>query len=175
MQSARDNCAAVALDARRFLVIGGYNSRSYFSSTEILSLDTMAFAPGPAMATPHYGSAAVALDEHRVMVAGGGSGSGPLNTTEILDVRTMAFAPRLSMGSARWECAAVAVDARHVLVIGGQDSAGTTLVTTELLDVAALEFRPGRPCRLGVPDSQPLESTLRKDHGSSWLGEAAMG
>jgi hypothetical protein len=41
------------------------------SSTEILSLDTMAFLPGPAMAAPRQGCAAVALDEHRIMVKSG--------------------------------------------------------------------------------------------------------
>jgi hypothetical protein len=37
----------------------------------------------------------------------------------------------------------VPVDARHVLVIGGRDSANTRLATTELLDVATMEFSPG--------------------------------
>jgi hypothetical protein len=55
----------------------------------------------------------------------------------------MAFAPGPSMGSARWQCAAVAVDARHVLVLGGNGSAGTKSATTELLDVAMMEFAPG--------------------------------
>jgi hypothetical protein len=53
------------------------------------------------------------------------------------------------MGSARAYCAAVAVDARHVLVLGGDDSAGTTSATTELLDVAALEFSPGPAMQAG--------------------------
>jgi hypothetical protein len=47
------------------------------------------------------------------------------------------------MGSARYECAAVHVDARHVLVIGGQEPRNTALATTELLNVATMEFEPG--------------------------------
>jgi hypothetical protein len=43
----------------------------------------------------------------------------------------------------------VAVDALHVLVLGGYDSAGTELATTELLDVAALEFSPGPAMQAG--------------------------
>jgi hypothetical protein len=79
MRSARGCCAAVALDARRILVVGGDDGESYetyLSSTEILSLDTTAFAPGPDMAAPRGGCAAVVMDEHRVLVAGGTSGSG---------------------------------------------------------------------------------------------------
>jgi hypothetical protein len=147
MLSERLGCAAVALDARRILVVGGYDGRSRLSTTEIFSLDTMAFAPGPTMATRRNSCAAVALDEHRIMVTGGKSSRGQfLNTTEVLDVRTMAFAPGPSMGSAHCYCTAVQVDDRHVLVIGGQDwqdSAKTSLATTELLDVATMEFSPG--------------------------------
>eukprot|EP00628_Pelagophyceae_sp_CCMP2097_P034198 CAMPEP_0184284062 /NCGR_PEP_ID=MMETSP0977-20130417/65985_1 /TAXON_ID=483370 /ORGANISM="non described non described, Strain CCMP2097" /LENGTH=546 /DNA_ID=CAMNT_0026590073 /DNA_START=1 /DNA_END=1642 /DNA_ORIENTATION=+ len=125
--------------ARRF-VVGGHDGRSFLSTTEILSLDTMAFAPGPTLAAPRNGCATVALDEYRIMVAGGRSGSEHLDTTEVLDVRTMAFAPGPSMGSACWGCAAVVVDAQHVLVVCGRDSTGTKLATTELLDVATMEF-----------------------------------
>ncbi|KAJ1451356.1 hypothetical protein M885DRAFT_570081 [Pelagophyceae sp. CCMP2097] len=169
MQTARFGCAAVALDARRVLVVGGHDDASELSSTEILSLDTMAFAPGPAMTTPRNGCAAVALDEHRILVAGGESDSGLLNTTEIFDVQTMAFAAGPSMSSARLGCAAVSVDAQHVLIIGGDDSSLTGLATTELLDVAMLEFEPG-PRGHGSPLRQPtmapaMDGTLVRGDG----------
>jgi hypothetical protein len=159
---SRVGCAAVLLDAGRILVVGGHRNMSGdsgLSTTEIFSLDTMAFAPGPTMAVPRYGCAAIALDEHRVLVAGGDSSSGCLATTEVLDVRTMAFAPGPSMGSARGFCAAVRVDAQHVLVIGGQDSATTPLATTELLDVAMMEFSPG----LTMPSVRPGAAAVRLD------------
>jgi len=144
LQSTRSGCAAVALDARRILVVGGQSDSICLSSTEILSLDTMVFTPGPAMAAPRQGCAVLALDEFRIMVAGGCSHPGrSLNTTEILDVRTMAFAPGPSMRSARWRCAALAVDAQHVLVLGGRDSENTPLATTELIDTVTMEFSPG--------------------------------
>jgi len=99
------------------------------------------------MAAPREGCAAVALDEHRILVAGGSSDSGSLASTEILDVRTMSFAPGPSMGSTRRFCATVPVDAQHVLVVGGKNESSSTLLatmaTTELLDVAMLEFSPG--------------------------------
>jgi spermidine synthase len=53
------------------------------------------------------------------------------------------------MSSPRSDCAAVKVDARHVLVIGGQDSAYARLASTELLDVATMEFEPGPALRTG--------------------------
>jgi hypothetical protein len=61
----------------------------------------------------------------------------------------MAFVPGPSMGSVRYFCAAVPVDARHVLVIGGMDSANTPWATTELLDVATMEFEPGPTMQVG--------------------------
>jgi hypothetical protein len=132
------------------------------STTEIFSLDTMSFVPGPTMATSRQGCAAVALDEHRILVAGGSSGPGQsLTTTEVLDVRTMAFAPGPSMGSERSFCAAVRVDAQHVLVIGGQDSVPTASSTTELLDVATMEFSPG-----------PAMSSTRSGVAAVWLDAA---
>jgi hypothetical protein len=59
----------------------------------------------------------------------------------------MAFAPGPPMASARLFCATVTVDAQHVLVIGGQDSGYSTLASTELLDVAMLEFAAGPALR----------------------------
>jgi len=59
----------------------------------------------------------------------------------------MSFAPGPSMGSTRRFCATVPVDAQHVLVVGGKNESSSTLLatmaTTELLDVAMLEFSPG--------------------------------
>jgi len=61
----------------------------------------------------------------------------------------MSFAPGPSMSSQRDGCAAVPVDAQHVLIIGGRDTSESALATTELLDVAALEFSPGPTMQTG--------------------------
>jgi hypothetical protein len=150
--------------------VGGHDG-NFLSTTEILSLDTMVFAPGPVMATPRNGCVVIVLGEHRILVAGGESDSGRLNTTEILDIRTMSFAPGPSMSAVRDECAAVRVDAQHVLIIGGQDSSDTALATTELLELATMEeprwsSSRGRRCRLGASRVQP-RSTLARSRRSS--------
>ncbi len=64
----------------------------------------------------------------------------------------MTFTPGPAMGSARYGCTAGRVDAQHVLVIGGQDPAYRALATTELLDVATMEFSPGPTMQAGRYD-----------------------
>ena len=142
----RDGAAALALDADRALVVGGWKLRS----TELLHLgddDDLRVARGPALATDRYNCAVVALDATRILVAGGLGGAGDtgaLRTTEILDLATMAFSPGPSMGSARAHFAAVNLGGGRVLVAGGDDGEREGgLASTEILDVAAMAFEPG--------------------------------
>jgi hypothetical protein len=92
MGSAREGCAAVQLDARRVLVVGGSDEYvSYAGSldtTEILDLEAMRFSAGPTMLSKRFGCAVVALGARRVLVAGGGDENAAHRTTEILDVAT---------------------------------------------------------------------------------------
>jgi hypothetical protein len=114
MATARMRCAAVRLDARRVLVVGGTGRLSYagaLDTTEILDLETMRFSAGPTMLSKRLCCTAVALDTRRVLVAGGGNeNSHSLKTTEILDVATMTFAPGPEMLSERYGCSAVALE-----------------------------------------------------------------
>ena len=144
MQMKRSRCAAVALDADRVLVAGGYDGDSELSTTEILSLGTMSFSRGPNLNIGGSSLAAIKLDEHRIMIFGGrNSKYERLKSTEILDISTMKFALGPSMISERWGCVAVPVSPQHVLIVGGEDDQEDYLVTTELLDVPMMEFEPG--------------------------------
>jgi len=76
MSSERSFCAAVSVDARHVLLIGGKNeSEKAVATTELLDVATMEFAPGPAMRTARYSCAAVRVDvtneQPRVVVIGG--------------------------------------------------------------------------------------------------------
>jgi uncharacterized coiled-coil protein SlyX len=146
MATSRKGCAAVWLDARRVLVIGGCRCRAYSagphptSTTEIFDLETMCFSVGPRMHLPRFDFAVVALDVGRVLVAGGGyENRGSHRTTEILDVASMTFAPGPEMILKRSGCSAVALDGKNkVLIVGG---ASTN--TTELLDLDTMAFSYG--------------------------------
>jgi hypothetical protein len=151
MLSKRYECSAVALDARRILVVGGCDeSVSTLKTTEILDVATMTFAPGPDMLSARYGCSAVALLENprRALIVGGCDGTGSLNTTEVLDLDTMAFSHGPTMRTARWGCAAVLLgggDSRRrcLVVIGGSDDDDLEVNTTEVLDLETMEFTEG--------------------------------
>jgi hypothetical protein len=96
MGSARAFCAAVRVDARHVLVIGGQDSvPTALATTELLDVATMEFSPGPTMTTARSGAAAARLDaageDARILVLGGS-----VSSTEILavDAHTGARAAR---------------------------------------------------------------------------------
>merc|ERR1712167_47810 len=121
MQTERVHHAVVALDARRILVIGGFNDGEALATTEVLDLETMTFALGPNLNTARSGCAAVKLIENnaqppRVLVVGGSSDDVyALKSTEILDLETMAFAVGPEMISERNCCSAVPVDSQRII------------------------------------------------------------
>jgi hypothetical protein len=154
MATARQGCAAVRLDARRVLVVGGSERLSFAGSldaTEILDLETMRFSAGPTMLSKRCFCAAAALDAGRVLVAGGfDEDANSLRTTEILDVATMTFAPGPDMLSERYGCSAVALETpRRALIVGGCDDDDVNLNTTEVLDLNTMTFSPGPTMRTG--------------------------
>jgi len=147
MTTRRAGCDAVALDEHRIMVVGGFGSSGNLnvggrsgskpvSTTEILCIWTMAFAPGPSMGSARWVCAAVQVDAQHVLIVGGkGSSYTPLSTTELLDVGMMEFSPGPAMRTPRWGCAGARLDAaeaRRILVVGGYGSGGA-LSTTEVL------------------------------------------
>jgi hypothetical protein len=87
MISARSECAAVPVDARHVLIIGGWDSSitsTVSATTELLDLATMEFVPGPTMQTARGGPAAVLLDAARILVIGGHDVDDDFATTELL-------------------------------------------------------------------------------------------
>jgi hypothetical protein len=154
MATARIGCAAVRLDARRVLVVGGTDNPASRAgtlvTTEILDLETMRFSVGPRMLSKRSFCSVVALDAGRVLVAGGVDVTGNTHrTTEILDVATMTFAPGPEMLSGRYGCSAVALEnPRRALIVGGRGSSRESLNTTEvLLDLDTMAFSPGPTMR----------------------------
>jgi hypothetical protein len=145
MAAARQGCAAVRIDARRVLVVGGsVRAGSSLDTTEILDLETMRFSAGPTMLSKRFGCAAVALDAGRVLVAGGSYDHAAHRTTEILDVATMTFRPGPDMSSVRTGCSAVALEnPRRALIVGGCGNDGVDLKTTEVLDLDTMIFSSG--------------------------------
>ena len=169
MATTRAWCAAVRLDARRVLVVGGSdnpsNARS-LATTEILDLETMRFSAGPRMLSSRFYCTAVALDARRVLVAGGRDENGSLKTTEILDVATMTFAPGPEMLSKRRGCSAVALEGnpRRALIVGGRGPDCVNLNTTQVLDLDTMAFSRGptmRAARRGCAAVVPLGGDSR--------------
>ena len=140
--TARMGCAAVALDDRRVMVIGGFSDGEHLTTTEVLDLATMSWTPGPEMRTARVYHGAVSLDERRVLVMGGEEGHEHLSSTEVLDLELMQFEKGPMMGTARSGFVAVA-DAEQILVFGGENESGS-LATTEVL---AVDDGPARRLR----------------------------
>ena len=143
MLSPRNLCAAVVLDARRVLVIGGMSDDdTCLATTEVLGTGTMVFAPGPSMQSQRAQCAAVLLPgERRVLVVGGQDGATHHTMTEIIDIDTMTFAPEPVISLRRSSCAVVSLPGL-ILVVGGYDGhAGVD--TTEALSLQAMTFATG--------------------------------
>ena len=147
MLSVRGACVAIAIDARRVLVVGGATPEGPLNTTEILDLETLTFTAGPNMQSARLSCAVVALDARRILVVGGFGRGGYLATTEVLDLDTMAFTPGPTLLSARRAISAVRLDAGRCLVVGGCDGEvgveDKNLDTTEVLDIATLTFTAG--------------------------------
>jgi len=78
MTSVRWGFAAVPVDDRHVLFIGGQGSSGAFTSTELLDVSAMDFEPGPAMGTLWDNCAAVRLDvagAPRILAIGGRQGT----------------------------------------------------------------------------------------------------
>ncbi|KAJ1459202.1 hypothetical protein M885DRAFT_613725 [Pelagophyceae sp. CCMP2097] len=127
MSAARVYCSAVAAGVR-VIVFGGLLDRSASSTTEVLDMQTMAFAAGPDMLTARYCHAAVQMDGNRLLVVGGRDGDGEdLNTTEIFQLASLTFTPGPNM---------------QILVVGGYDGE-SKLSTTEIFSLDTMAFMPG--------------------------------
>jgi hypothetical protein len=97
------------------------------TTTEVLDVRTMAFAPGPSMGSTRSFCAVVPVDAQHVLVVGGeDSENTPLATTELLDVATMEFSPGPAMPNSRTGIAALRLGAAEaeprILVLGGRKS-----------------------------------------------------
>eukprot|EP00434_Breviolum_minutum_P006445 symbB.v1.2.005689.t1/scaffold334.1/size226555/12 len=146
MGTRRNACAAVRLDAKRLLIIGGSDDSSELDSTELLDLERMVFSVGPKMGTRRNACAASLIDTHRLLVIGGSDGGSDLDTTELLDVTTMTFSAGPRMSTRRNFCATALLQPAGgkgtLLVLGGSDGSNS-LDSTEVLDVSKLTFSPG--------------------------------
>jgi hypothetical protein len=89
MGSARDDCAAVPIDAQHVLIIGGLDaSDKALATTEVLDVAAMEFALGPTMPARRSECAATRLDvagrRPRILVIGGYDGRRNLSNTLVL-------------------------------------------------------------------------------------------
>jgi hypothetical protein len=89
MGSARAYLAAVAVDQRHVILVGGYDSASMpLATTKVLDVVSMEFSPGPQMQARRAGFSAARLDTlqgPRIVLVGGQSVIfGPLTATEVL-------------------------------------------------------------------------------------------
>jgi len=145
MLSSRNGLVAVdLLDNRGVLVVGGHSGKKYLASTELFNLDTKVFSPGPSMQSRRWGCAAVVVEDGRVVVAGGSDGT-VLSSTEILNPASNTWSPGPNLASGRCSCAALPLSNNRVLLIGGTlgPNAGSSLSTTEVLDLASGSSTPG--------------------------------
>jgi hypothetical protein len=67
----RASCAGVKMDARRAIVMGGYDGIARHASTEILDFRSMQFLPGPPLLQPRSGHAAILMEQETLLIAGG--------------------------------------------------------------------------------------------------------
>ena len=191
MPSGRHSHSSVALSDSKIILIGGasgaYPDWVCLSTTSILDLTTMQWAPGPAMATPRQYAAAVALADGRIMVIGGcsptvsGKGLVRLSSTTLLDSTAAAAAMKWSAGSAltaaRHSLTAAVLSNGKIAVAGGETSVGHT-ETTEILDTYAPAL--GHPAHLAgdpavlapVPDCADMRPAEIAVHLGTWLTAA---
>lgn len=153
LASQRRECAAVMLDSRRLLVLGGYDGSHFLNTTEILDVETNKFIAGPRLLSRRASPAVAILKTGHLVVIGGKNASGCLNTSELLDPRSspMAFMAGPSLRVQRAGPAVAPLETGQLLIMGGHDS-HRTHNSTEILQVRprprsspAMEFEPGPP------------------------------
>ena len=128
-----------------YLIVGGDDNKSSYTSTELYNADSNSFFPGPNMITARSGHTVALLtggpNAGKLLVAGGGRTWGEyLTTTELYDPAANAFMAGPTMNFARYGAVAVVLPNGRVMIAGG------TLVgqlnSTELYDPVTNRFLP---------------------------------
>ena len=64
-------CAAVKLDAHRWLVVGGSGVEEHLNATGVIVIATVTFTTGPVMDSARRGCLAATLDSRHMLLVGG--------------------------------------------------------------------------------------------------------
>mmetsp|Transcript_471 Transcript_471/g.1102 ORF Transcript_471/g.1102 Transcript_471/m.1102 type:complete len:734 (-) Transcript_471:308-2509(-) len=154
----RRECACIALDEDRVMVIGGFNGANFLSSTEILNIRTMQTVPGPKIVQPRASPGVGYISSsNRIVVVGGKNSYGCLSSIEYLDLSCsqpqFKLGPSLKVG--RSGPSVLRLDDRRLFVLGGHDYERTH-ICTEILEF--VESASGVP-RLGITAGPDLGAT----------------
>ena len=125
MGDVRSGAAAVLLQDRRVLIIGGNNANGPVASADLFGTDGN-FSAAAAMQSPRSGHTATVLSDGRVLVAGGTtSGGGITNSAEIYDPSADSWTLLSgTMVDARSGHTASLLPDGRVLLAGGENSGG---------------------------------------------------
>ncbi len=135
--------SATTTPAGRVLLAGGFGADGdALRSTEIFDPATDTVEPGPELPAPRAGHAAVEVGRDVVLI-GGSDGATATTSTAVLTDDEWRDGPELS--TARVKHGATALPDERVLVVGGSssDEGRNLLRSTELLDIARGETKPG--------------------------------
>jgi hypothetical protein len=128
-----------------YLIVGGDDNTSSYSSTELYDADTNSFSPGPNMITARSTHTVTLLtagpNAGKALIAGGGRKWGEfLATTELYDPVANAFLAGPMMNYVRGGAAAIALPNGRVLIAGGTPVG--QLNSSELYDPVTNSFLP---------------------------------
>ena len=124
------------------------------------------FIPGPDLPTPMDHHCSIRVNTTHIFVSGGLNGVDDLRTAYLLNWLTRKWTPLPDMTYPRYgHSCGFASDPDRVVAVGGVTGAASTMATSEILDLATLEWTAGP----GVPAKDYLTYSQSVPHLGSFL------
>jgi uncharacterized repeat protein (TIGR01451 family) len=124
LATARFQHSTTLLADGSVLAVGGQNTESFLSSTEIWDAGSGLWSNEGSLATARSGHTASLLSNGSVLAVGGQNGGGYLNSSELFDPDSGVWSTTGSLSFARGGHTATLLPDGRVLVIGGRNAGG---------------------------------------------------